>query len=306
MILTQSYIRHLPSVIGELGEKASITPILRNPERYLARLQIAGFTAAIEPGETVVPDSKLGPRARFNAKGRDIIHRDQPKERCTRMHYWTYKQRHGDKEVEVEDSTQIFYYRYPRTFVSPPSQRLSIAVTRDGEKILVGPTVAVADAAELIHSINLVLQVAKQCELLDAAGELVLRSAEKRLDWEVLPAGRQPWARMEPLFDPSVRRERGGNQPRIWARLKTIESYSPDFRARGHAGYAGYLIFGFKQLGLYVCESTQTDNATYVFNENWEAFAQLTKAEVIAGALATQRIVHLSGWRDKIDELLSR
>lgn len=306
MRLKQSYLRQLPDIVKELGGEKLITPILRNPAAYQQRLMLAGFTADLEPGETVLPDVKLGPRARFNARGKYIIHRDQPKEECQRMHYWTYKQRHGPNEVEVEESKVISYFRYPRTLIPPPSLSLSIAVSEPGDKILVGPSRGVADEQDLINSINLVLQVAKECELVDEAGEVLLRSPERRLDWLVLPPGVQPWERLEPIFKPAIEREKKGNQQHIWTRLRAIESYGPDFHASGLAGYIGYTVFGFTRLGIYICESTQPDNATYVFDENWETFSQLTKAQIIAGSLAIQRIVHLSAWRDEIDRLLNR
>ncbi len=38
------------------------------------------------------------------------------------------------------------------------------------------------------------------------------------------------------------------------------------------------------------------DNATYVFDDDWEAFSQLTKSEIINGGLAKARIVHDRKW----------
>lgn len=305
MKINQTFLRQLPNIVKELGAKKIITPILRDLAAHQKRLELAGFTADLKLGETVLPDSKLGPRARFNSFGKYIIHRDRPKEECHRMHYWTYKQWHGPDQVEVEESKVITYYRYARTLVPPPSLHLTIAQSSSGEKIVAGPSVKVGNEQALINSINLVLEIGKECELVDETGEVLLRSPEKRLNWQVLPPGVLPWERMKPVLESAVARQRAGNHRHIWPRLELIESFRPDFHAVGRAGYTGYAVFGFSKLGLFVCESTQPDNATYIFDENWETFSQLTKAEVIAGSLAIERIVHLTGWVDAISRLLS-
>ena len=46
-------------------------------------------------------------------------------------------------------------------------------------------------------------------------------------------------------------------------------------------------------------------NATYVFEDDWEQFSQLTKAEIIQNSLVKRRIEHRSGWEAEIRRLLS-
>jgi hypothetical protein len=55
---------------------------------------------------------------------------------------------------------------------------------------------------------------------------------------------------------------------------------------------------------LSIVESLEYGNATYVFGKDWEALTQLTKAELIAGSLYEQRLIHRRGWEDDIRVLL--
>jgi len=140
-------------------------------------------------------------------------------------------------------------------------------------------------------------------EIVDEKGEAILTSPEIRLDWDLFPSGEYPWDKLKPALDRVISRERPGVRPLIWKRLEAIQAHNPTFRAVGKAGYAGYLVFGFEDRNLFICESTKSDNATYVFAKNWETFTKLTKAEVILGKLATRRIVHLRSWFTEIDRL---
>ncbi len=305
MIIKQTYLRRLPHVVGEVESKRIVTPVLKHPERFQSQLSKAGFTSQLAVGEKVLPDPKLGPRARFNSKGRHVVHRDQPKEQAERLHHWTYKQRHGDQEIEVEESKMITYLRYPRTFVPPPSLFLSVARSASGEKIVVAPGYSSIQEKSLINSINLILEIGCECELIDDQGEPIIRSPEISLDWEVLPKGRMPWTKLREHLEPSLPGTGTKRRGRVLKRVEFLESLAPDFHARGHAGYAGYLVFGFSKIGLFVCESTELNNATYIFGNKWEEFTQLTKAEVIEGAYAVARLVHLDDWEKQVASTLS-
>ena len=304
MLINQTYLRRLPSLVNEMDSSKLITPVLKNPERFLGQLALAGFSRELKPGELVLPDSSLGPKARFNSKGRFIIHRDRPLEAAQRIHRWTYKQRHGKDEVEVEDSKMLFYKRHPRTFIPPPSLVLSVGQTVGGDKLIVAQGFPPDRDTNLVNSINLLLEIGHECELLDERGEPIVRSPEISLDWEVLPKGRMPWAKVREHLESSLPAK--GSKRRDWVlkRIEFLEGFGPDFHAYGHAGYSGYLVFGFSPSGLFVCESTELNNATYVFDSRWDEFTQLTKAEVIRGDFAVERIVHLPTWKGEISRLL--
>lgn len=88
-------------------------------------------------------------------------------------------------------------------------------------------------------------------------------------------------------------------------RIETINIYGPEFVAVGHAGFSGYLVFGFPAHALYVLESTQVNNATYIFAEDWEDLSKKTKAEILNHDLQEDRIIHRKGWFSRMRDLLA-
>jgi len=303
MKIEKKYLRCIPEALKSLAPSTKLVPVLNEPESASDRLLLAGFTEHLNPGERIVPDIRIGPKARFNALGKFIKHKDLPKELCYRLIEWTYYQWHGPNKVEVTDWAHIPYHRYQRTLVPPPSQHLTVAVDTNGKKLIAGPSATVAEEDQLLHSINLVLELVGRCEIVDANGEAILTSPEIHLDWDLFPVGEYPWEKVRPALERVISRERPGVRPLIWKRLEAIQKYDPTFRAVGRAGYTGYLVFGFEERNLFICESTKSDNATYVFADDWDTFTKLTKAEVIQGKLAFKRIVHLQDWFDEIDQL---
>lgn len=306
MIIKNRYIRVIPPIVKGFKDEFPITPILRYCGKFAVRFSECGFTSQLSMGETVLPHGALGPKCRFNSKGRFIIHKDLPKETAQRPHYWTYYQFHGQERVRVEESKIINYLRYPRTFIPPPSFRLSVAQTTSGEKIIEAPSFPRNKVDDLIHSINLLLEIGGECELLGGDGEPIIRSPEVSLDWEVLRKGHIPFDELIHNINTALPKEGSKSRNRILARIGFIESLKPDFHARGNAGYSGYVVFGFSGLNLFVCESIELNNATYIFDRNWEEFTQLTKSDVICGDLAEARIFHLENWQEKMLTLINR
>ncbi len=72
----------------------------------------------------------------------------------------------------------------------------------------------------------------------------------------------------------------------------------------GRAGFDGYVIFGFPQKNLFVLENVHSDNATYVFEEDWAELSQMTKAQILSHDLHKDRLIHRRGWPAKVRRLL--
>lgn len=79
--------------------------------------------------------------------------------------------------------------------------------------------------------------------------------------------------------------------------------YEPDFLAIGENSFNGYVVYGYKNRNLYVFESNQPGNATYVFKGEWKNASQLTKHDIIKGNLCYKRTVHAKTWKGIIKEL---
>ncbi len=293
--------RHLPTAFQNRRINIGLTEV----EKFSAKLIRIGFTADLNVGETVLP-SVVGPATRFNAEGKNIIRRDLPKETVYRQIEWHWTERHGDREVEQTDFRYVPYERYPREFVPPPSVELQIAADSQGNKILVASSFdyAVENYQLIIHSINVLLEIFGECEILTEDLQPIAPLATLRLNWEILPPGAHPWERVKKNVAPIVERAKKGNQGVILRRLEFMNQAVPELIAQGRGGFSGYIIFGFPRKNLYVLESLYYGNATYIFRENWERLSQLTKAEILSGNLQTARIIHQPGWEKEVRHLL--
>lgn len=308
LTIRKTRIRSLDRHLGPVkhGEKL-VLGVKATPEQHEAIRRI-GFEVNAEPGTTLLP-ADVGAISRFNAHGREIVRRDLPKETRYQQRIWEWEQWHGRGTVPRSKIVDIPYERYPRDFVPPPSIELQVAATPDGQRYVIADAGAYVpkNRESLLHTINLFLEICGECEVLREDLSPFLRAEIRRVNWEILPAGPLPWDAVRRAIEPIVEREPPGNQPPIWDRLTTIEKYGPRFHAVGHAGFSGYFIFGFDELGIYVAESVHYGNATYVFDKNWEQLTQLTKAQILQHDLHMARITHRAAtWRHEIRRLLSR
>ncbi|NTU61545.1 MAG: hypothetical protein HGA95_04390 [Caldiserica bacterium] len=113
-----------------------------------------------------------------------------------------------------------------------------------------------------------------------------------------------PWAKLKSYLGPIIERQPEGNRPVIEKRHETINAYNPEFFAVGQGGFDGYVIFGFPSKSLYILESSQTNNATYVLDKDWEVLASLTKAELLSKELHKERLIHRKNWFTLVKGLL--
>jgi len=279
-----------------------VCPAAQVPPKTLREL---GFSEPSMVGERVLPTG-VGPVSRRNAEGWCVVRRGQPKETAYRERWWLRKEWHGRDRVEVWDTVDVPYQRYPRDLVPPPSCELQM--TRRGQETLV-----VSDLVEyteqnlerLKHLINLFLELFGVCDVLDEGMTPPPASVVRRVNWEILPRGRYPWPKMQEHVRPLIERARKGRRPIIEQRLERVGQYEPDFMAIGRAGFRGYLVFGFEGRGLYILESMYYGNATYVFDREWETLSQLTKAEILSSSYQRDRIVHLKSWEGQFAALMA-
>jgi hypothetical protein len=158
---------------------------------------------------------------------------------------------------------------------------------------------------KLLHRVNVFGELFGQAEILTGDLSPYLRTSFRRLNWEVLPEGEHPWPEVERHVRPIIDRMAPGVGAVAEYRLRVLtEQHHPVLTAIGRAGFSGYLIFGYRARGLHVLESLEYGNATYVFDDGWEELSQLSKAEIIRGDLAVDRVVHRSGWERRIANLL--
>lgn len=267
-----------------------------------SRLQHLGFPEKIEVGAKILP-SIVGPVSRVNAEGSFIRHRDQPKETCHRQRQWHYKEWHGDQQVEKTKIVDVPYDRYPRTQISPPSIELQAVVLPTGDLAIAAIGALIFDMADpnrLRHVINLFLELFGFCDVIDKDLLPVGVVPTISLNWQILPKGEMPWAKLKPQIDRVLDLQKNGVRPVVAHRLEVINKYGPTFTAVGNGGFAGYVVFGFPKFGFYILECSRYGNATYVFNNSWKELSKLTKAEILNQNYYKNRFIHLPHWERNI------
>jgi hypothetical protein len=308
LVLQQRRIQKIPSEIESFptGTVIRIGLPLHQALSGLRRKPVEiGFRPPIEPGQSFLP-SPVGPVTNRNANGHHLVHRDQPMEQCHREAEFCWKQWCGGGDTqEVCRIVDIPYWRYPRTFMEPPSIEFIVTANASIQLLVVAHEMTVgADNGLIKHTINVFLEVFGTCQVLHHDLAAIVFPRIRKLNWQVLPKGQRPWAALREDLAPIIQRASPKNRILISRRLERINSYGPEFVAVGQAGFAGYLVFGFPALGLFVLESIYFGNATYVLGTQWETLSQLTKAEILNERLHQHRFVHREGWDGQIHLLL--
>ena len=306
MIIRKKRIRKIGGYFGGIEDGTDIILGLRNLDNYDEQLKKIGFKEHYEVGDCVLP-ACIGPATKLNANGKEIVHRNKPKETHYRQSEWSWKEFHGPyDQVEKSRIVDIPYERYPRTPVPPFGVELSILSDEQGNKLVASESLEYSPDNEekIICVVNVFLEIFGECEVFDSSMAPFIRAEVRRLNWEILPPGRRPWEERQSQVEELISTQPDGNQSAIRERLKVIYEESPEFVAVGRAGFHGYLVFGFPEKDLFILESTQVNNATYVFDEDWETLSNLTKAEVIQGELHKERLIHRETWFNQMKEIL--
>jgi hypothetical protein len=266
-----------------------------------SRLKECGFNK-VTAGETLIPSPKIGNISRFNANGREVAQRDLPKETVYRQQYREWEDWHGTKHSRTVD---IPYKRYPRKLIPAPWVSLTIIQADDKQFVISGEAIVKGQTSEIdiLHQINLMLEIFKSVEILQENLERYEIPQVERLDWDILPMGNMPWEQFKSKLNPLMEKASKGKKILITERLETVSKYNPDFHAIGANGYRGYVIFGFTELNLYIFETAEYGNATYIFEGNWKTLSRMTKAEIVAGNFHKHRFIHLEGWVNQIKSL---
>ncbi len=307
MIISQRRIRSIQKYFGFIDPGEDLIIGLRDLDRFLDTLDKIGFSRPFVIGERVLPYRGFGPISSFNSEGKYFVHKNRPKETAYRQVEWHWIEFRGRYDTEeMSKIVDVPYERYPRTFIEPPSVEFTIANDHNGVPVLISDSINFIEAnhKRVIHTVNLFLEIFGECEVLTQNLDGFVVPEIRRLHWEILPPGRYPWERLEKHVSDVIHESREGNWSVIEERFKTLNSYNPEFYAIGRNGFRGYLIFGFPQKNLFILESTLTGHATYVFSNDWESLSKMTKGEILNENLQTDRIIHRSGWENRVKQLL--
>ncbi|MFA7256820.1 MAG: hypothetical protein WC047_04530 [Kiritimatiellales bacterium] len=301
-------IRKLNRFIPVLGSGRIIVCGIEDVDFHRQKLTEIGFTDDMLEGESVLPDSRIGLSCRKNSEGWVEVHKNQPMETFYTPVVWRWREFRG--RYNYEDKEEIRYRsgkRYPRTEHPPLGIEITIRLKTDGKKVAMLEFLEVKpeNYQRIVDSINVLVEIFGECDLLKDNLDAIIRGEVKRLNWRILPPGKRPWDSVKTDIKEIIEREKTGTQKVIEKRLEAINHYGPEFVAVGQHGFTGYLIFGFPQKNLFLLESIFFGNATYIFGNDWGRLSKLSKAEILKDGLQRERVIHQKSWSRDIAKILS-
>lgn len=302
--------RNIAKYLSDFTAGATFMLGLELDDEVVSRADKLGFNNPLVDGERLLPVGTFGPASRRNANGFYIIHRDQPKETAYRQIEWHWTEFRGRDDYEEKSKViDVPYKRYPRTYVDPYSIELQVMSRADGKRFIVAGPFIKAD--QVLHiatnTANVLRETLGGFEVLEEGLTGWNAVNVRRLNWKMLPSGKNPFESAKEALEQIVERAPAGNQSVLKARLDAVGSKKPDFVAIGLGGFDGYTAFGFSEKKLCVLESPQVNNATYILPlETWEAISMMTKAEIINNNAHTGRLIHNRLWFSALDALFER
>lgn len=295
-------IRNLNRVLKAAGDLKEVNLAYKVDGKDSRIWESLGFRSSLVVGHYLIP-SVLGKITSFNARGTEVVRKDLPKQPESVTFFGSSRDWHGGIHSGIRTRT---VQKYPREFVPAPSEAFYVSQI-DEELYLTTSVMSLVDEDEVrnLHVCNLMLECFGEFEIYNSEKGTLVGPKLKRVQWEILPKGEYPWSKSKPIIDAATSSIDKKAKEVVDYRMKTIAKYNPDFLATGQGGFNGYFVYGFENIGVYVLESVYLDNATYLFDDEWEAFSQLTKSEIINGGLAKARIVHDRKWSATIRNELS-
>ncbi len=287
-----------------------LRPFLKDGDKYLLalntaeigdeRLKSVGCPKLLKSGLSFLP-SALGKHSATNSQASEELDKTGDKETVYRMVYSSWNDWHGNPHSGIVVRP---YKRWPRIITPPPEELLHVQEV-DGSSHLCSSicTYATNEEERNTHVLNLFLELFGEFDLFDDRGQTLLAPKVRRVNWDLLPQGDFPWARAEKHISTVTKHLSVEDQTVIHSRLRQIAGFAPDLIALGRGGFSGYFAFGFPKQKMFILESTELDNATYVFGSDWEQLSQLTKKDILYNNLQKDRIVHDKRWKLRLTKL---
>lgn len=255
------------------------------------------YTKGYSDKENFVP-KPIGPVTRFNLYGKEYVHTEKEKELREFERDYHVVDWHGTDHYGTCFQSRMCY---PKEYIIPPLSRIHLENgTFRSDLIKKG------DSELLKHTINMFLEIFGYCEIIDKDEKPIEQKTRiKEVSWRILPPGKYPWERVKQSLENYFEIAPSRNKEVLRRNHKTFAKYNPDFLAIGENSFYGYVVYGYTNRNLYVFESNQPGNATYVFKGEWEKASQLTKYDIIKGDRCYKRIIHSTAWKETVKQLFN-
>ena len=241
--------------------------------------------------------SATGPHTDFNVNGKKIVRKDLEKEVRIIEHDYHIVDWHG---TDFYGSCYEHRMCYQVETILPPCEELIIE-----EKIIRSRKLYKSDKDSIKHVINMFLEIFGICEILNTEFQPISSQVIRQIPWTILPPGKYPWEMVQDRLKHCFATVHKEEKYTIERRHKIITMYEPSFVAVGEYGFSGYIVYGYPDKDLYIFESNEIGNATYIFKGKWEDASKLTKRDIISGALCYRRFIHADNWEKNISECMN-
>lgn len=253
MVIKKRRINSVNKYFVNVAEDKELYVCVPADERNLSLLNMQDCS----DGTCVVPEP-CGPITRFNLHGKDFIHKEMDKE-----------PREIERDYHIVDWHGTDHYGtcfqrrmcYPKEYIFPPVSRIIL----DNGKLR-SDLLTKAQSDLLKHIINMFLEVFGYCEIVDKDEKPIGQKIRiKEISWRILPPGQYPWDCVEKALEDYFEKAPCKSKEVLRNNHKIFAQYEPDFLAIGENSFNGYVVYGYTNRDLYIFESNQLGNATYVF-----------------------------------------
>ncbi len=287
-----------------------VRPFLKTGDKYRlalsvgeiedGRLESVGCPMPPKAGVSFLP-AAVGKHSTTNSQASEALDKTGRKETIYRMVYSTWNDWHGTPHSGIVARP---YQRWPRTVSPPPEEVLHLQEVNGTCHVCSSVcTYSAQDESRNLHLLCLFLELFGEFDLFDDSGQTLLAPKVRRVNWDLLPRGDFPWERAEKHIAAATKHLSVEEQTVIHHRLRHVAGFEPELIAVGRGGFSGYFAFGFPKKRMFILESTELDNATYVFGSDWEKLSQLTKKDILCNNLQKERIIHDRRWRFRLTAL---
>lgn len=295
MIINKSRINSIDKYLGNVNEDKKIYISVLADNKSINILKQRCGVQQYEIGRKFVP-KRCGPITKFNRDGKEFPYKDRKKEERIFERDYHVVDWHGEDHYGTCFQTRKCY---PKGIIEPPLEGIILDNGRIRSEL-----VSIVEKKRLRHIINMFLEIFNYCEILDENDKSINKNIKiKTISWKILPPGKYPWDKAKNELKHYFENTAEKNKRVLLNRHKTISEYNPDFMAIGQDSFAGYVVYGYSSDDIYIFESDQINNATYVFKGKWEDASKLSKRDIIQGKLCYQRLIHSKEWEKKIDKL---
>ncbi len=276
------------------GEDIVIGVNLREEEEVIA--QNIGFSIPLVEGECVVPRYNINIKTKENIDGKAFLLRDLPKEPYYVELPWTAIDKWGNMHSGINIVTR---YRFQKGYTEAYNIELIVSKKEDGRYIIHSNAIKlmIENEDKIKFIMNLFLSLFGRIEIYN--NKLKDRVKAKHVNFEILRPGTVSRNDLLEIFKRSTNSKNNDVIKLIMKRFEFLNQFNVnDYIVIGKNSFYGYYALQTKK--CWILECNFTNNATYIFGDDWEELSKLTKQQVINNSLCKKRIFHTITWEENI------